>query len=161
MTIQDSKVIGMKIGIYFTMKNGLSKSFLLYTSSRLKSVSQSFLPAAFAIACPAAVSHSMVGPKRGYSLATPSATIHIFSELPFERILTCPNSFSRISKNFWVAWLACDLLPTMVNSTLFFSAGSFFPASFICLKEISFSTFCTFHAPDHISPTKSDLLTGT
>ena len=51
------------------------------------------ITAARAIACPAAVSHSIVGAKRGYTSALPSATRQILIELPLEINSTLPCFF--------------------------------------------------------------------
>ena len=90
------------------MKYGFNKFSLLYSISFSLPARNRFLPANFAIACPAAVSHSIVGPNRGYTSATPSATKHIFKELPLDITVILDFSFSNFSIKSLVSLLICE-----------------------------------------------------
>src|ERR1043165_3666646 len=105
------------------MKNGFNKFSLLYSRRCFVSQFNTFPPAISITACPAAVSHSMVGPKRGYTSAFPSATKQNFSELPDETKSTSFPSFFKSSTNCSVSSLKCERLATtftFCNSRQFF-----------------------------------------
>lgn len=65
-------------------------------------------PAASTTAWAAAVSHSLVGPKRGYKSILPSATMHDFKELPKNMISwagSCARNAEKSADNL-CEWLA-------------------------------------------------------
>src|SRR5690554_3882107 len=71
------------VSLRSTIKKGLKKSsFVLYSIYLCVSALYVVQPAARAMASPAAVSHSQVGPNRGYICAWPLATKQNFNELP-------------------------------------------------------------------------------
>src|SRR4030066_1545418 len=61
--------------------------------------------------CAAAVSHSEVGPRRGYTSAAPSATRHSLSELPRLAVSYPPSRALRLARNLSTASPRCERLP--------------------------------------------------
>lgn len=76
--------------------------------------SSMFRPAYSATAWAAAVSHSMVGPKRGYMSAVPSATRHILSEDPQDRVVRSGCCCRRFWMYCWVCVSMCEREHTTV-----------------------------------------------
>ena len=120
------------------MNQGFNISDRLYLKGSPVLKSSNLAPAISATACPAAVSHSQVGPRRGYISALPSATRQILSELPAEMNFTSPYSCLFSSTNFFSSGLAWERLPTMMNGRLWFRAtGNLIETSTIFLKTVA------------------------
>src|SRR6516164_5157681 len=94
-------------------KNGLSSSSRVLYASGVPSRALTPPPAASSTACAAAVSHSLVGPRRGYTSAAPSATRQNFSELPIATSSCAPLR----SRNASSESPRCERLPTMRSGT--------------------------------------------
>ena len=93
------------------INQGFNRSCLLYSNTELSAFEM--LPSdSVMITCPAAISHSMVGPILGYISALPSAIKQSFNELPAATIETAPYLFSRSSINWLVSGDRCERLAT-------------------------------------------------
>src|SRR6516164_4807710 len=94
-------------------KNGLRNSSRVLYASGVPSRALTPPPAASSTACAAAVSHSLVGPRRGYTSAAPSATRQNFSELPIATSSCAPLR----SRNASSESPRCERLPMIRSGT--------------------------------------------